>query len=445
MTRMKTDGFCAAFRRHFADLIGDSILVAVSGGADSVALLCLMHDGAARLRCRVFAAHVHHHLRGADADSDAEYCAELCGRLGIPLTVEHLEPERPRGTSPEAWWRHERYRALEEVRRRQGCAAIATAHTGDDQAETVLLKLLRGAGPRGVAGIRRRSGTVIRPLLDVPRAALRDYLTGRGVGWREDLTNSDLAFPRARIRNEILPVLDRSFPGSSGQLAAFAATLGADDELLSALLREQGVWPEVAQPVPLALVARLPEPLRWRWTLELAARLPLAEPPSRQQLSQVESLLAGESPAAVDLGRRWVLRRRNGALHLCPPPIPPFASRPIEPASQTELPGGFVGRVGVPGQGEAAHRARLHSRVGVMRLAWRSVAAGERFGTRPRPVSRLLAAAGIPREWRRAWPVLVADDTMIWIPAVGVVQGWEGDGAEGVVAELEEPWRRRVR
>src|SRR5208337_3531897 len=155
--------------QRFPDLIGAPIVVALSGGGDSVALLLLLREASERLHCPVHAAHVHHHLRGEDADADAAYCGELCGRVGVPLVVEHLAPERPPGSSPEAWWRRQRYRALEGVRRRCGAAVVATAHTRDDQAETVLLKLLRGAGPRGVAGIRPRVGNVIRPLLEVPR------------------------------------------------------------------------------------------------------------------------------------------------------------------------------------------------------------------------------------------------------------------------------------
>ncbi|HUK12750.1 MAG TPA: tRNA lysidine(34) synthetase TilS [Thermoanaerobaculaceae bacterium] len=445
MTRMDSSTFLAAFRQHFPDLVGRPILVAVSGGADSVALLCLVHGAAEALGCRAFAAHVHHHARGADADADAASCAELCAGLGVPFAVEHLAPGRPRGASREAWWRGERYRVLEEARRRLDCAAVATAHTRDDQAETVLLKLLRGAGPRGVAGIRRRAGSVIRPLLDVTRAELRAYLVGRDTPWREDATNADPAAPRAWVRSELLPRLEARFPGSTAHLGAFASALAGDEELLGGLLREQAEWPEVGRAVPLVALVGLAQPLRRRWMLELAARLPLAEPPSRRQLEAVEAMLAGRDPAAVDLGRRWVLRREAGAVRLCPPPLAPFPPRAAGVPSVVALPGGFVGRIAAPGGDDAPHRAILAARAVSAPLAWRSVLPGERFGAARRPVKRLLAGAGIPVEWRSAWPVLLAGDTMVWLPAVGVVQGWEGGPAEGVVAELEEPWRRHMR
>ena len=437
---MALNGFAAAFRRHYPDILGRPVLIALSGGADSVALLTLFNDAAPELGCAVFAAHVHHHLRGAAADGDAKYCGELCERLGVTLAVEHLAPGTPRGNSPEAWWRGERYRALETVRARLGCAAVATAHTRDDQAETVLLKLFRGSGPRGVAGIRRRAGSIVRPLLDVSRDALREYLAERAVAWREDGSNTDQAYPRARVRHGVLPAIVAAFPHAPEHLAAFASDLAADEALLSGLLAENAVWPEVGRPAPSASVAALPAPLLCRWVLELAARLPLAEPPSRRQLEAVSAMLLSGQPSAVDLGRRWVLRLRGGTLVLQPPPILPFAPLTAAVPSRVELPGGFVGVLGASLPATARHRAVLHSRLRECAATWRSVAPGERFGGGA--VARRLAGRGVPAQWRRAWPVLQAGDTIVWLPAVGVAEGWGEDGAEGVAVCLEEPWER---
>jgi tRNA(Ile)-lysidine synthase len=436
--------FSAAFRRYFPDLVGRPILVALSGGADSVALLYLLHEEATGLRCRVCAAHVHHHLRGADADGDAAHCTDLCGQLGVELVVGHLDPLRPRGTSPEAWWRRERYRLLEGVREQLDCAALATAHTRDDQAETVLLKLLRGAGPRGVAGIRRRRGKLVRPLLDFKRSELRAFLASRGVGWREDISNADPTLPRAWVRSRLVPLLAEAFPGSVTHLAEFGGTLAEDDAFLGTLLSERGVWPEVGRPLPVGAVASLPPPLLRRWVLELAARLPLSEPPSRRQLEAVASMVARGLPAAVDLGRRWVLRRRGGTLVLTPPPLCAFGPVSVGVPSRVELPGGFVARIDLRGTG-ASHQARLHPRLRDLSLVWRSVAPGERFATGGKPIVRLLARAGVPAQWRRAWPLLGAGGRMVWLPAVGVAEGWQGNDADGVVAEVEEPWERHVR
>jgi tRNA(Ile)-lysidine synthase len=441
-TPMRTDDFITAFHRHFPDLVGRRVLVGLSGGADSVTLVCVLRESVSELGCPVCAVHVHHHLRGPEADVDAAHCVALCERLGVPLEVRHLEPERPRGSSPEAWWRQERYRVLEEARVASGSAAVATAHSRDDQAETVLLKLLRGAGPRGVAGIRRRNGLVVRPLLDFRRAELREFLVARAVTWREDTTNLDHMQPRARVRNLVLPLLAEAFPGTVDHLAAFAGTLAEDDALVGALLNERGTWPEVGGPVSLAATALLPAPLLRRWALELARRLPLAEPLSRQQLDAIACMVAGGSPAAVDLGRRWVVRRRGATLMLCPPPLHRFESVPAHVPSVVRLPGGFVARLGGEA-GTAGHCAFVHARLTDVAPVWRPVAPGERFSGVP--VSRLLARAGVPAEWRRAWPVLSAGGTILWLPAVGVAEGWLGNEADGVWAELEEPWERHVR
>ena len=437
--------FVAAFRAHFPDLLGQPILTALSGGSDSVALLALLHENLPALGCPVFAVHVHHHARGASADEDAAFCARLCADLGVPLHVAHLLQERPHGVSREAWWRRERYRQLEAARHELKCAATATAHTEDDQAETVLFKLLRGTGPRGAAGVRRRVGSVIRPVLGFGRDELRAWLRERELCWRDDASNSDDAQPRAWLRRHVLPLVKDRFPGAARHLAEYAEVTASDEILLGTLLGELALWPVVGRPVALAAVAQLAEPLRRRWTLELAARLDLTEPPSRVQLAAVEALLAGQTPAAVDLGRRWVLRRQHGLLHLSPPPCSPFPSQAATVPSRLTLPGGFEARLGLEAGATRAHRVWLSSSVRDLPLAWRSLVPGERFGTPSRPAAKLLSLARVPAPWRRAWPVLESGDTMLWLPGVGVAQGWAGEVADGILAELEEPWQPLAR
>ncbi|MFH1176725.1 MAG: tRNA lysidine(34) synthetase TilS, partial [Acidobacteriota bacterium] len=355
--------FLDAFRAHFADLVGRPVLVALSGGADSVALLTLLASGRNELGCPVAACHVHHHLRGADADADARHCEELCRALHLSLALRHLRPEPPRGVSPESWWRRLRYVELEAARREANCDVIATGHTLDDQAETVLMKLLAGAGPRGVAGVRRRRGAIIRPLLDLHRSQAREWLVEQGVAWREDASNAATEPPRAWLRHVILPAIASHAPKAAEKLAAFAAILAEDEELLGSLLRDRGRWPEVEAPVPLAAVRSLPAPLRRRWALELADRLPLQEPLARAQLAAIEALLAGGQPRAVDLGRRWVLRRAGRALELDPPPWPASAPRNVSVPSEEQVPSGMVVRLGMAWPGAGSEMVGLHPRV----------------------------------------------------------------------------------
>ena len=439
---MIIDAFVHSFRQRFPDLTGVPVLLALSGGSDSVALLHLMEAARPLLACTLRAAHVHHHVRGDDADADAAFCETLCASLGIPLDVVHASPLPPRGTSPEAWWRRERYRLLDEVRSAKECRVVLTAHTRDDQAETVLMKLLRGSGPRGVAGIRRRRGTVARPLLDFGRAELRSWLESVGWPWREDATNASADTPRGRIRHRLLPAVEEAFPGAGGHLVAFAEALAGDEDVLAGMLRRDGVWPEPRRGVPVAAVGALPLALRRRWVLELAARLPLTEPPSRTQLEAVEGMIGGRGPAAVDLGRRWVLRRRGGQLHLSPPPCDPFPPVPVRVPSETPLPGGFFGRVGTA-PSDATHGTWLRPGLRDAALVWRSPEPGERWGSSGRrTVARALARAGVPAPWRRAWPVLAADGRIVWVPGVSRQTEWAGRPGDGVRAELEEPWRR---
>lgn len=418
-------------------------MVALSGGADSVALLLLLHDAAPELSLSLRAAHVHHHLRGEEADEDALWCTQLCEELRIPFQVLHLgEPTPPRGVSPEAWWRRERYRLLAAEAGRAECAAVLTAHTLDDQAETVLLKLLTGAGPRGVAGIRPRAGVVVRPLLEVRRAELRELLVARAVSWREDATNQDTRRPRGWVRHRLLPLLEARFPRASEHLAGLASDVARDEELLAELLARQAPWPQLGESVPVTQLHQLPEALLARWTLQIASGLRLREPPSRTQLKLVAAMIHRGKPAAVDLGRRWVLRRRGERVFLLPPPCPPF--EPHRAAGRVTLPGGWRATLGEAPEPQATHRVWLDPRILAASPVWRPLRRGEGWPEEGRKsLARALAAAGVPAPWRATWPVLEAGGRIVWVPAVGVAVAWAGTGEAGVAATLEEPWQRR--
>ncbi len=185
--------------------------MALSGGADSVALLHLLRDLDERGELTlVGAAHLHHGLRGDAADEDQAFCAALTARLGVPFETARVDVAalaREQKRSVEDAGRQARYAFLEEAADRLSADTIATAHTRDDQAETFLLRLLRGSGTRGLGGIRPRVGRVVRPLLDVERADLRRYLADRSEDFREDASNADVTLLRNRVRHELLPFL----------------------------------------------------------------------------------------------------------------------------------------------------------------------------------------------------------------------------------------------
>jgi tRNA(Ile)-lysidine synthase len=221
--------------RHYFQA-GDRVAVAVSGGADSVALLVAMADARSETGIVLSAIHVHHGLRGAEADGDAQFVADLTKQLDVPLRTEHgdvaaLAAERGRGIEEAA--RALRYRCFDELLASHHVHAVATAHTLDDQAETVLMKLLRGAWTEGLSGIAPvvtgEGGRIVRPLLAVSRAEVVTYLEVRGHSWREDSTNQELTFTRNRVRNTLLPQMKEFQPRIAEQLAKLA-TIARDEE-----------------------------------------------------------------------------------------------------------------------------------------------------------------------------------------------------------------------
>jgi tRNA(Ile)-lysidine synthase len=189
---------------------GQSLIVAVSGGSDSVALLRACAEIREELAVRLFVAHFHHGVRGEAADADARYVAELAEQLALPFDSGRWSPSRPGHFESEA--RRARYAWLEEIARSRGAPVVVVGHTSDDQAETILHRILRGTGLRGLAGMPAKralspSVTLVRPLLNVARTDLRRYLATIGQDHREDASNSDLTRTRARLRHDLLPKL----------------------------------------------------------------------------------------------------------------------------------------------------------------------------------------------------------------------------------------------
>ena len=217
-----------ALRAAGTPVRGDSVVLGLSGGADSVALVDALASLRRRRGFRLIAAHLDHDLRPGSAD-DAAFCAELCERLSVPLVRGTADVRARAGSEKgglEQAARRERYLFLRRVQREERAVAIAVAHTLDDQAETLLLRLLRGAGATGLAGMRARSGDLLRPLLGVSRQEVVGYLRERGLSWREDPSNADLAHRRNRVRHELLPYLEARFnPRARAALARTAALL----------------------------------------------------------------------------------------------------------------------------------------------------------------------------------------------------------------------------
>jgi tRNA(Ile)-lysidine synthase len=245
---------------------GETVVVGLSGGPDSVALTDALASLRRRRGFRVVAAHLDHGLRPGSA-ADAAFCAGLCERLGVELRSAAADvrsrARHERGGLEQAA-RRERYAFLRRVREEEKAAAIAVAHTRDDQAETLLLRLLRGAGATGLAGMRVRTGDVIRPLLGVSREDVIAHLRGRGLDWREDPSNADPAHRRNRVRHELLPYLEARFnPRIREALARTAAVLADEaahirceaEALLDQAARDDGDAVVLSRPALLAAPA----------------------------------------------------------------------------------------------------------------------------------------------------------------------------------------------
>ncbi len=217
---------------------GDGVVVGVSGGPDSVALLHFLRSIAPRYSLKLHIAHVHHMIRGADADGDALFVEELARSFGIPCTVEKVDvPQLARelGITVEDAGRDARYGLYRRICLERGFARAAVAHHADDQAETVLMRILRGTGLRGLAGIPplRELGDevmVIRPLIEVSRAQVEEYCIQHGLATRADPTNVDTQYFRNRVRCELLPLLERDYNSHIRAGLVRLARLAAQDE-----------------------------------------------------------------------------------------------------------------------------------------------------------------------------------------------------------------------
>jgi len=211
---------------------GDVLIAGVSGGADSTALACLLAEMAPMVGARLVGlAHLNHQLRDA-ADADEAFCRDLAGRLDVAFDSRRLDvaaEARSRKTSVEDAARTVRYLFLNEVAAARGATRVAVGHTRDDQAETVLLRLARGAGPTGLAAIFPRAGQVIRPLLDTRRSDVERWLRARDQDWREDESNQDRRIPRNKVRHELLPWLVEAFGAGIIDVLARQAALSRDD------------------------------------------------------------------------------------------------------------------------------------------------------------------------------------------------------------------------
>lgn len=422
---------------------GDRVAVAVSGGVDSVALLLLLLELRSELGIVLSVAHVNHKLRGEESDEDERFVAELARSQDLALHSCAAPLDQKPVSGIEAAARKLRYAFFRQLAREGRVSKIATAHTLDDQAETVLLRILRGTGLRGLAGIHprlvleeegRAFGEVIRPLLGIRRAELEEFLRERGQPWREDSSNRDPVYLRNRVRHRVLPLLKENFgPAAVENLADIAEIARAEEE------HWNSSHPEVCAPghgasreaekgsLTVAALLALPLAARRRMVrgwLESGGR---DWSVSFRLIEEVLELSRGPAGRRLDLPGGSAVRRTQRELRL----EPPSAEREAE-EYEYRLP--VPGQIEVPELGlriEAAladgksvppsERNRLLDPARLPReLTVRNWRAGDRFWPAhtkaAKKVKELLSDRHIAGPEKRLWPVAVAEGIgLVWM------------------------------
>ena len=413
---------------------GEGVVVGVSGGPDSTALLDALVTLAPRRGLSLVAAHLDHRLR-PDSEADVAHCSLLARGLGVTFRsdgadVAALASQRGRGV--EEAGRRARYAFLRRVRSETGASVIAVAHTRDDQAETLLLRLFRGSGGGGLAGMRPRRGDLFRPMLQVSRAEVLDHLSSRGLQWRDDPSNSDRRFARNRVRHDLLPYLEEQFnPRVKETLARTARLLADEARLMQTLSRREGPSLDLRDGAVVLDVQALrrAHPALAR----LALRRGLREAGGLEGVSalHVERVLA-ICRSRTASGRRLSLPGDREAffrfdeLHLRPTAQRPKAfARTLDVPGEVEIPGGLRLRateVQNPLTTLPEASALIRAERGAA-LTVRSRKAGDWVRSEGRAMSlkRFLLERRVPADLRDGLPLVTSGAEVLWVP------GWPVD------------------
>ena len=427
------------------------IAIALSGGRDSMVLM----DALARLRgvlsFTLSAVHVHHGL-SPNADHWTEFCAGQCEQRGIALAIERVTIYRRGGMSQEAVAREARYRVLLRV----SADAVALAHHADDQAETVLLQLLRGAGPNGIAAMpaRQRSArqpVLLRPLLDVSAAAIAACASARALRYVEDESNADIAIKRNALRHLVVPALRAAFPGYPATLVRAARHQAEAAELLDALARldadaiasDDAMFGLALDRVAFAALAaahgaRARNLMRW-----FLRQHDLAPPSSARLDAIMAQCLHARRDSRVELRHDGVeIGMHRGRIVVHAPTVSQAFAFPWRGESAMTLPGGTLHFGAAQGAGLAA------SRIADGPVVLRSRRGGERLQVatnRPRQsVATLFQTQGIPVWERGSWPLVWCGEALAAVPKLGVDLAFQaGEDAPGYILHWLPAPRRR--
>ncbi|MDO9541947.1 MAG: tRNA lysidine(34) synthetase TilS [Kiritimatiellia bacterium] len=432
---------------------GQHVLIAVSGGADSIALLYVLRELKSRFHLRLTVAHLNHKIRGKDAEKDACFVKQLARRLHLDFALGTAAVPRLAGRlgiSLEMAGRQARYDFFEKTALARRCDVVATAHTADDSVESILLMLMRGCGLQGLTGIPplSRTGkiTVVRPLLGIDRRTIEKYLRAHNLSWREDISNADPAFLRNRVRHELLPLLEAKYnKGIRQALIRLADVLRRENELLDTLAA--AIYAEAfdksrtalncAVMVKHTLAVRRRVLRHWLKASDINAGTL-----NFQTINKLDSLLMNPAGGrSMELSGGIIIRHREHWLQI--------ESREKEKNSHYRIRIAVPGRTILPRAGmsvttdiglgiwrERTKPGQLPARASLSLKAWRRHeiwARDWRAGDRMRPyglagtkkVQDIFGDAKVPVALRHRLPIFECAGEIIWLPGYRIAKGWE--------------------
>ncbi len=395
------------------DLIpqGTTVLCALSGGGDSMYLLCRLLEGG----CPVCCAHYNHTLRDT-AQRDEDFVRRWCDAHNIPLTVGRGDVAAQAellGQGVEETARQMRYAFLEETAEREGCALIATGHHAGDNAETVLMNLIRGSGLKGLTGIPERRGLLVRPMLSVTRTEIEDYLTAHGVPHVEDETNADPSYTRNRVRHQLIPLLEELNPRAVEHMGQTAARLREDEAELSrqgAALAALAEEDDGGMSISAAALLDAPRPIALRALAQLVRQV--GGGAQAVHLEGVLTLCGGEDPSArLDLpgcvARRVYDKLLLASAKVCQPPQP-------MPLTEGECRWGtwiICSQPAICPAKAYVSREEFYLKEGGYLIRSRQEGDELRLGSRPcKTVKKLMIEGRIPHHRRELVPILASGD-----------------------------------
>ncbi len=436
---------------------GCVVLVGVSGGMDSVALLHALWLLRDELGIHVEAAHFHHGIR-AEAEEEQLFVEGLCRDLSVPLHLGRADVPvvaGERGVSLEVAARDARHRFFREIMAERGIQRLALAHHRDDQAETVLLRLIRGAGPDGLAAMAPvEDSGIVRPFLCVGRAEIRDWCVQNGYTWREDASNADTTIPRNWVRHVLLPMMEQRLnPQAAGALCRAAELLREDSRYLNSLaetvLARAAELPGGGVSAPVEDLAGLPWPVQSRVIRQMARRAGIDSDVELCDVLEMSSLLGeGKTGRRLDLGGGAVALREAGALVIMPamPETQRWEPVPLAVPGDTAACGGLfrcrlLDAVPADLQDHPANVQYFDADRFPDGVAARSRAGGDRFHPLGAPGGKKLKDHLIDRKVSRfargGLPLLACSADVLWVVGVGIADAVKVTAQTARVLKIE--------